>query len=537
MCWESTVAASSEVEPGPDGRAGTADPALALDMRGIRKGFAGTLALDDVAFDVRFGEIHGLVGQNGAGKSTLMKILAGDQVADAGEIFVTGQPVRFRTPRDARAAGIGIVYQELSLLGNLTVAENVALGHERSRAGFIDDRAAKAEAADALMRMNLEYIDPGTDVGTLSLAEQQLVEIAKALHDEAKILVFDEPTAALTVQDTDRLLTTMRELREAGVAIIFISHRYREVIDVCDRCTVMRNGRVVAKESMDGMSVHRLAELTLGTQAAAAVKPMMQHVPGPANDASAPALEADGLAVGDKVRDVSFEVAGGEVIGLCGLLGSGQNEVARALYGDLALRSGQIRMDGQDVSFRSPHQAARHGIGFLSESRRDEGIFPHQTTRSNMTVASLRTLWSGFPIISRRRELALSDEVADRVGVAPAARERRIELLSGGNQQKALVGRWLMRGARVLICIEPTRGVDVGARVEIYEQLRALAVAGAGLIIVTTDIEEALTLCDRVIVIYEGAVVASMRTSESTERDVFVAMQGVVPEPNAAGRA
>jgi ribose transport system ATP-binding protein len=497
-------------------------------MRGIRKRFGGTVALNDVDFDVRFGEIHGLVGHNGAGKSTLMKILAGDQHADSGEIHVAGQSVDFRTPRDARAGGIGIVYQELSLLGNLTVAENVALGHERARSGVIDDRSAKSDANAALVRMNLEYIDPVTEVGTLSLAEQQLVEIAKTLHQDAKILVFDEPTAALTLDDTDRLLATLKELRDAGVAIIFISHRYREVIDVCDRCTVMRNGGVVASESMDGMTVPQLAQLTLGETSVPTAT--MRSEPTNVIKSSAPAMEAQAIAVGEKVRDVSFAVAGGEVIALCGLLGSGQNEVARALYGDLPMRSGQVRMDGNVVSLRSPHEAARHGVGFLSESRRDEGIFPHQTTRSNITIAALRTLWTGFPLISRRRERTLSNEVSDRVGIAPDARDRSIRLLSGGNQQKALVGRWLLRGAKVLICIEPTRGVDVGARLEIYEQLRGLAAAGAGLIVVTTEIEEALTLCDRVIVIYDGAVIASMECSETSEQEVFVAMQGVAPD-------
>ena len=514
--------------------AATTLPAAALAMRGIRKRFGATVALDDVDFEVGSGEIHGLVGQNGAGKSTLMKILAGDQRADQGTVTIAGEPAEIRDPRHARDLGIGIVYQELSLLTNLSVAENLALGRERSRVSFIDDRSARAEAIDALERMSIGRIDPDVAVGTLSLAEQQLVEIAKTLHQEARILVFDEPTAALALDDSRRLLATLSDLRNAGVAIIFVSHRYREVLEACDRCTVLRNGRVVTTLDAKGVSVQGLAQLTLGDHAAT-----RRPEPRPTPSGTAPVdelkiIEVESLAVGDKVHDVSFAVAPGEVVALCGLLGSGQNEVARALYGEVSVRSGAIRLNGRPVSFRSPERAAHQGVGFLSESRRDEGIFPHLSARSNITIASLRSLWSGFPLLSGRRERALSDDICDRVGIAPEARNRSAGLLSGGNQQKALVGRWLMRGPKVLICIEPTRGVDVGARAEIYEQLRSLAATGTGLIIVTTEIDEAMTLCDRVVVIYQGRVMASLLRSETTEQEIFLAMQGLPPgQPEA----
>ncbi len=500
-----------------------------LSMVGITKRFAGTVALDRVDLVLKAGEIHALIGQNGAGKSTLMKILAGDYRADAGTILVDGRVVDVRDPRAGIGLGIGLVYQELSLLPNLTVAENISLGREASRLGVLSGRRLRRDAEAALDALGIGHVDVDAPVGTLALAEQQLVEIAKVLSTEAKILVLDEPTAVLTLDDSKRLFSALRHLRETGVAVVFVSHRYREVLDLCDRCTVLRNGQVVATEDVSALDLERLVELTLG-----ASRPTLDATSGPVASASAAPdarpvlLEVDALSVGPVVHDVSFRVRSGEIVGLCGLLGSGQNEVARALFGDLVARSGRITVAGRELRRPAPRAAARAGVGFISENRRDEALFPDMTVVQNVTVASLRSTWRSprLPFLSPRRELESALPVLASVGVAPSHHRRAVKLLSGGNQQKAIVARWLLKGSELLVCSEPTRGVDVGARLDIYERLEDLASRGTAVVVVTTDLDEALAICDRLVVFADGRVSSELETSSTTQEELFLAMQG-----------
>ncbi|MGD0810611.1 MAG: sugar ABC transporter ATP-binding protein [Acidimicrobiales bacterium] len=507
--------------------------AARLSMLGITKRFGGTPALDNVDFEVAAGEIHALVGQNGAGKSTLMKIVAGDYTPDSGVVMIDGDKVEIRNPRQGLDAGVGIVYQELSLLPNMTIAENISLGREQARLGVVARDPARKLAERALASLGIDRLDINTRVSRLSLAQQQIVEIAKVMSYGPRVLVLDEPTAALSLDDTRRLFSALRHLRESGVAIVFVSHRYGEVLEICDRCTVLRNGKVVGREAVASLTLERLVELTLGELAHRSYHAADRARNGPTgakeSSGGVPLLRVDHLGVGSTVLDVSFQVDRGELVGLCGLLGSGQSEVARALFGDAPEVRGTVALDGHVVRLSSPRAAARQGIAFITENRRDEGIFPDLAVVPNVTAASLRDSWLAplVPLLSPGRERARSRKVTDQVGVPRAVEGRRLRLLSGGTQQKVVVARWLAKGSKLLVCNEPTRGVDIGARADIYGELRDLADKGTGIVIVTTDIEEALVLCDRVIVCFAGRVSAVVDPREATEESLFLAMQGL----------
>lgn len=502
----------------------TDDPKPVLRMRGITKRFPGTLALDRVDLDLAGQTIHGLLGENGAGKSTLLKILAGDYRPTSGEIEIGGEAVEIASPRDARALGVGIVYQELSLLPNLTVAENISLGDEPTRSLRIDEDALAAVAERTLGRMGVRTIDARRRVAELSLAERQLVEIARVLTIERpKILVFDEPTAALNHHDVERLFGIMTSLRSEGVAVIFVSHRYREVLEVCDACSVLRNGRVVGRVTRHEATLERLVELTLGQRAE-----VMFTREWRSDGSGETVLRTAGLSVGARARDVDLLVRRGEIVGLCGLLGMGQNEVARAIVGDAREVSGSVWLLGQEGVARSPREAVGLGAALIPENRQEEGVFPDMSVRANITISSLaRTLLSpALRVVSGRRERRLVSGVAERTGISARVLRRPERTLSGGNQQKSLLARWLLRASDLLVCIEPTRGVDVGAKLEIYRQLESLARQGAAVLVVSTDLPEVLGLCDRIVVLYKGRVEAELDARTTTEQQLLLAMQG-----------
>jgi ABC-type sugar transport system ATPase subunit len=507
-----------------DGATLAGDPVLR--MTGITKRFPGTLALDGVDLEVAPATIHGLLGENGAGKSTLLKILAGDHEPSAGQVELEGRRVHIGGPAHAHELGIGIVYQELSLLPNLSVAHNISLGDEPTRGLTIDEEAVRRTATDALGRIGVHGIRPERLVGSLSLAERQLVEIAKVLTlRQPRILIFDEPTAALNHHDVERLFGIMRGLRNEGVAIIFVSHRYREVLEICDVATVLRNGRVVATVERGDATLERLVELTLGQRAEATFDRTWRG-----DGAGEVVLRVAGLEVGARVRGVDLEVRRGEIVGICGLLGSGQNEVARAVCGDAEDVEGEIRLLGMARVPRTPREAVRAGAGLITENRQDEGLFPSLSVARNVSVASLtRIVWSrSVRLVRGDRERALVGSVATRTGIAPGVLPRPVMTLSGGNQQKSILARWLMRECALLVCIEPTRGVDVGAKAEIYRQLEGLARDGAGILVVSTDLPEVLGVSDRVLVMFRGRIEAELDPRASTEQDLLLAMQGGV---------
>ena len=500
-----------------------------LEIIGISKHFTSTEALVDVTLEIERPMIYGLVGQNGAGKSTLLKILAGDYQPSSGEIRIDGHEVEISSPRKALALGIGIVYQEFSLLPNLSVAHNIVLGQEPMNGLKIDERRLLDDARLALTRIQADAIPLTRKVGELSLSQRQLIEIAKVLTlRQPRLLIFDEPTAALGQKDVEDLFQVMGNLRDQGVTIVFVSHRYREVLEICEKVTVLRNGRVVAELDRGETSLEHLVELTVGQKTDAIFK-RETHSEG----VGEVVLEARGLNVGTKVHGVDLTVRRGEIVGLCGLLGSGQNELARALGGDAADVSGTILVNGRVAELRSPRHALSLGIALISESRQDEGLFPDMRVAANISIASLaRVLWSPFiRILSRRKERALTQDAARAVEIAAAAQQRLIRVLSGGNQQKALLARWMMRRCEVLVMIEPTRGVDVGARLEIYRQIERTAAGGTAVVVVSTDVPEVMSLAERLITLYSGFVTAEFDPHQASEQQVSLAMQGGTGRP------
>jgi ABC-type sugar transport system ATPase subunit len=492
-------------------------PSPLLALHGIGKRFPGVVALDDASLDLRAGEVHGLVGQNGAGKSTLINILSGMLAPDAGTIRLAGEAVTIRDPHHALALGIATVYQELSLLPNLTVAENLALGREPRQSGLFDRRAARTRAGDALRRLGLDV--PATAlVGNLPLAERQMVEIAKALASEPKILILDEPTAPLGPRESALLFDAIARLKAAGVAILYVSHRFAEVLALCDIATVLRNGRKVTTTSLAGWTEAELTDAMIGGRA--------ERYVGTARDGGGTALEVRDLRLGRRVRGVSFAARRGEVLTLTGLLGAGQNEIARLIGGDLRADGGSIAKDGKALTLRSPHDAVAARICLLTEERKSEGILPNRPLRENIAVASLAARRRAAGIVNEAAERdAVTREMRD-FGVVAASPEVPMRTLSGGNQQKALIARWDLADADVFVLVEPTRGVDVGARADIYRRLDALARAGKAIVLVSSDLPEVLALADRILVVRDGAIAAETTPAGLDEERLNLMIQG-----------
>jgi ABC-type sugar transport system ATPase subunit len=491
----------------------------ALEVRNLTKQFPGVLALDGVAFVLGRGEIHALVGQNGAGKSTMINVLSGMLAPDAGEIRLAGQPVSIDSTRKAIELGIATVYQELSLLPNLTVAQNIALGHEPRRIGLLDVAAMRAAARTALARIGVEMADD-IPVGLLSLAERQLVEIAKALAQDPTVLVLDEPTAALGGREVERLFAILRGLSGEGMSIVYVSHRFREILDLCDRATVLRNGRVVTTADVAGWKEADLTEAMVGRRSEIFARAR------PAAGCPTPIIAAEGLRYSDQVKDVSFSVAEGEILALTGLLGAGQNEIARLLGGDLQPDAGSIVLGGRKVVLRHPSDGRAAGICLVSDERKREGILPNLTLRENIALPSLGQRRAGGLFVDRTAERTAVAESVRQFGVVAGSLETPMRSLSGGNQQKALIARWHLAAAMAFVLIEPTHGVDVAARDEIYRRLDALAAAGKALVVVSSEIAEVLAIADRILIIREGWIAAATTPSETDEEGLNLMIQG-----------
>jgi ribose transport system ATP-binding protein len=491
-----------------------------LEMRGISKRFAGLAALENVDFIVQAGEIHALIGQNGAGKSTLMKILAGVFPVEQGEIVIDGQSVQFSIPRDALAVGIGIVYQDLSLVPKLSAADNIFLGREPG--GVVIDEALILENTTKLLKdLGVKDINPRTIVETLPLAQQQLIEIARVLAYKPRILVLDEPTSALAEEETSLLLGILRGLRKQGIAIIYISHRFREILDICDRATVLRNGQLVTVVDTAGISELELIELTLGEKLDA-----FSQGGGDSADAAETILEVQSLHIGRAVQDASFALKQGEIVGMTGLLGAGQNEVARALFGIMPEVSGIIKRRGQPVFISSPRSAIQHGIGLLTEQRKVEGLVLEMTVQENITLPSLRRFLQGALLLLRRNEARAARQMINALRVKTPSSQVKVGTLSGGNQQKVILSKWLLRDLDILIFISPTQGIDVGAKAEIYQQLRELARQGKTILVVSEDHLEILNIAHRILVMYHGKLAHVFPNNDVNETELLAAIQG-----------
>ncbi len=495
----------------------TATTAPALEMQGIRKAFPGVVALDGVDLDVRAGEVHVLLGENGAGKSTLMKILSGAVLRDAGEIRIDGRPAALATPLQAREAGVGIIHQELALVPAMSVAENVFLGRAPTRAGFVDAARMRRDTLAVLRRLGAD-LDPDALTGTLGIAQQQLVEIARALSLDARILIMDEPTSALTARESERLFDVIRGLTARGTAIIYISHRLDEIFAIGDRITVLRDGRNVATRAVHAADRRELVRLM-------ADREVDERIAGAPRSTGAARLRVEGLSHGPKLRDVTFTVHAGEIVGFAGLIGAGRTEIARAVFGLEPFDRGRIIVNGVEVEIRSPRDAIAAGIGFVTEDRKREGIVLDLSVRDNIALPILSRL-ARLGIVNRPREHDTAESAVRDLRIRTPTVRQVVRHLSGGNQQKVVLARWLATGARILFLDEPTRGIDVGARQEIYQLMHELAAEGVAIVLMSSELPEVLALADRVLVMRHGEIAGEFAREHATADAVMACAVG-----------
>jgi ribose transport system ATP-binding protein len=484
-----------------------------LHAAGITKQFPGTLALDNVQLDLQPGEIHAVVGENGAGKSTLMKILAGVSTADSGEIYFEERRVAPASPREALMMGIATVYQELSLVLPLTVAENIFPGRlPTDFLGMVRYGELFQQAGEILDRLNVT-IDPHIQVQMLSIANQQLVEIAKAISLNCKVLILDEPTSALTDHEADNLLAFLRRLADDGVGVLYISHKLKEVFTVADRVTVLRDGKYVGTRPVADVTTDEIIRMMVGRE-------LGDMYPEKSEDIGAPLLEVrDARRLGSDVSN-SFQLRRGEVLGFAGLIGSGRSELARAIFGAEPPIAGQIILNGEPVKITSPKQAIELGLGYLPEDRKSAGLFLEMSIKLNIESTVPREV-SVSGVVSGAKERALAEQYIRELDISTPSIEQEIRRLSGGNQQKVLVSKWLAIKPKILIVDEPTRGIDVGAKKEIHFLLRTLAENGVGVIMISSELPEVLGMSDRILVMHDGAIVGEVHAADATEEKII----------------
>ncbi|AOK56900.1 D-ribose transporter ATP-binding protein [Burkholderia stagnalis] len=487
-----------------------------IALRGVSKRFPGVQALDDCRFDLLAGEVHALMGENGAGKSTLMKILAGVYRKDGGEILLNGRAVEVADPRAAQALGIGIIHQELNLMNHLSVAQNIFIGREpRGRLGvFIDEARLNRDAAAIFARMRLD-LDPRTPVGRLTVARQQMVEIAKALSFDSRVLIMDEPTAALNDAEIAELFRIIGDLRAHGVGIVYISHKMDELRRIADRVTVMRDGKTVATVPMAGTSMESIITMMVGR-----ALDTQRRTP-PDTSANDVVLDVRGLSRGRAIRDVGFTLRRGEILGFAGLMGAGRTEVVRAIFGADPLDAGEIRVHGATVTIRTPADAVAHGIGYLSEDRKHFGLALGMDVQNNIALSSLRRFARRGGLLDARAMRDTAQAYVRRLAIRTPSVVQPARLLSGGNQQKIVIAKWLLRDCDILFFDEPTRGIDVGAKSEIYTLLDALAAAGKAIVMISSELPEVLRMSHRILVMCEGRVTGELSAAEATQETIM----------------
>lgn len=485
-----------------------------LRMEGICKSFPGVKALDNIHLEIKRGEIHALIGENGAGKSTLIKILAGIYQPDSGTIYIDDEPVNMENVGVARKYGISVIHQELNLAKNMTVAENIFLGRfPAKKNGFVDDKKMMEEANKLLPLIGLENVSPDTPVSKLSIAQQQMVEICRSLSEDTKLLVMDEPTASLAAAEVDNLLKIMRRLKEQGVTIIFISHKLNEIYEICDRITVLRDGRYIGTDYTTNITYNRLINMMVGRDIKDAFPPHVSACTGEK------LLEVNNVT-SDKVKDVSFYLNKQEILGFYGLVGSGRSEVIRAMLGIDKCTAKDIVMNGEKITIKTPADAVKYGIVLAPEDRKYEGLILKQTVDFNITLTILKQLIKGVKLDRKKNDEVVSSMV-ERLRVKTPSYEAKVRNLSGGNQQKVVLAKWLVTNPKVLILDEPTRGIDVGAKQEIYRLIYEFASIGVSVILISSEMPEVINLCDRVYVMREGKISGMVDRSELTEQNVI----------------
>lgn len=486
-----------------------------VKMQGIDKRFPGVHALKKCDFELKEGEVHALVGENGAGKSTLMKVLTGVYQKDEGDIFYKNDLVQIHNTKDAQKLGISIIHQELNLMPDLTVAENIFIGREKLKMGmFCDNDDLNAQAKVLLDEMNVK-IDPTTKVDTLTVAQQQMVEIAKALSFDSEVLIMDEPTAALTESEIDELFRIIDELRADGVGIVYISHRMDELKRICDSVTVMRDGEYIGSSSMETITIDEIIKMMVGRAIFVEAHDLDRE------QSSEVVLEVSGLNRGRHVKDVSFKLRKGEILGFAGLMGAGRTEVARCLFGADKIDSGKIILNGEEVKIKTPVDAVEKGIGYLSEDRKRYGLVLGLDVESNIAMSTMKRFISRFGFLRKVSIDENSQEYVDALAIKTPSGKQLVKNLSGGNQQKVVIGKWLTRDCDVLIFDEPTRGIDVGAKSEIYKLLNSLADQGKSIIMISSELEEVLRMSHRIMVMCEGRITGELSRSEATQEKIM----------------
>jgi ribose transport system ATP-binding protein len=492
-----------------------------LSMRGIDKRFAGIPALRSAELVVEKSEVHALIGQNGAGKSTMIKVLTGYYRKDAGEILFDDKPIEFSSPQEAQRSGISTIYQEINLVPYRSVTENICLGREKRRFGLLDWSAMHEEARTLLARFKID-IDVRRPLMAYPTAVQQMIAIARAIGFEAKLVIMDEPTSSLDEREVEVLFEVIRQLKATGVSVIFVSHKLDELYAVCDRVTIMRDGRTVQVAPMTALSRLDLVTSMLGRELSQVLHQGGDTV-DPTGESHEPVLKVRNLAVGRKVSDVSFDVRRGEIVGLAGLLGAGRTESVRAVFGADKPDSGTIGFAGRQHAIAAPSDAIRAGMGFCSEDRKLEGIIPDMSVRENLTLALMPQL-ARRGIVDETRSREIVDRFIKRLGIRCTGPEQRIRELSGGNQQKVLLARWLCMNPKLLILDEPTRGIDVGAKAEILSLIRELAGQGLGVLMISSELEEVVEAASRIFVLRDGRTAAELKGNAVNEQSVMAAM-------------
>jgi ribose transport system ATP-binding protein len=485
-----------------------------LRMRGVCKRFDNVVALAGVALQVHRGEVHAICGENGAGKSTLMKIISGVYTPDEGEIHIDDRPTRIESLSHAQALGIVMIHQELNLVPHLTVAENIWLGREPRRGWFVDRARQYDGARDCLRRLGVD-IDPDAEVSTLSIGQQQLVEIAKALSMQARLLIMDEPTSSLAEADAARLLQVVQDLKRAGVGIVYISHRLDELEHIVDRVTVLRDGHYIATRSWGETSINEIVGLMVGRE-------LTQQFPPATRLPSAEVLlRVRGLRREGVFGPLDLELRRGEILGFAGLVGAGRTEVARAIFGADPVEAGEIELAGERLTIRSPRDAIAAGIAYVSEDRKAHGLAVKMSVAHNITLANVGALANGLGFIDATRERETAESFIRQLDIRTPSPDQIARLLSGGNQQKVVIAKWLFRQARVILFDEPTRGIDVGAKYAIYELMDQLAAQGIGVVLISSDLPEVLGMSDRVAVFRQGELASVLETRRCTQQEVM----------------
>ncbi len=485
-----------------------------LKMTNIDKHFSGVHALKGVSFELKAGEVHALMGENGAGKSTLMKVLCGIHSRDGGTIELFGKQVNFANIRESQEAGIGIIHQELNMMNHLTVAQNIYIGREPMKGGFIDDRKMEKDAKELFKRIGIK-IDPAATLGTLTVGKQQMVEIAKAVSHESKLLILDEPTAALTQTEVEELFDIMRDLKSKGIGMIYISHRMDEINVISDRVTVMRDGEYVGTLITKDTTKDEIVKMMVGRVIYGDKKEKSNCPPD-----SPVVLEVRNLCSGTTIKNVSFQLHKGEILGFSGLMGAGRTEVARAIYGADRFDQGEILVNGEPVEIKNPNQATKQGICYLSEDRKRYGLLLIKSVTENTVLSSLDD-FIRVGVINDQKAALAAQQVNAKLRTKTPSMEQKLKNLSGGNQQKVIVARWLLKNSDIFIFDEPTRGIDVGAKSEMYELIEDLAAQGKSVIVISSELSEIQRLSDRVVVMCEGRITGELDIADATQEEIM----------------